>query len=152
MKVKRCGIIKKRSRLNLIREGAREAMQNKRRIGLRLLRCCVGANAAKFIRRAERANRPRRHGEICAARHACRYALLIFIAPLFSLRAECCAKRSIARQNSTPCRRVDAHHKVSRCAKIHSLPHTEAARRHKRLCDARRAMFRVRADSVQMLP
>ena len=80
-------------------------------------------------RRAARANRPQERVEYAA--HAMSVAMLCLslIAPLFSLRAECCAKRSIARQNSTPCRRVDAHHKVSRCAKIHSLPHAEAARR-----------------------
>lgn len=149
MKVKRCGISKKRSRLNLIREGARKAMQNKRRVELRLLRRCAGANAAKFIRRADaprEPNRPQGCGRVCGARHVRRYALLIFIAPpLFSLRAECCAKRSIARQNSTPCRRVDAHHKVSRCAKIHSLPHTEAARRHDK--DLRRTLGHVSRKS-----
>ena len=131
MKVKRCGISKKRSRLNLIREGAREAMQNKRRIGLRLLRRCAGASAAKFIRRpTHRASQTVRRDALEYAAHAMSVAMpcLSLIAPLFSLRAECCAKRSIAHQNSTPCR-ADAHYKVSRCAKIHSLPHTEAARR-----------------------
>ena len=32
--------------------------------------------------------------------------------------------------------------------KFYSLPHTEATRRKKRLCDARQVMFRVRADSA----
>ena len=80
MKVKRCGISKKRSRLNLIREGARKAMQNKRRVELRLLRRCAGANAAKFIRRADAPREPNRSqgcGRVCGARHVRRYALLI---------------------------------------------------------------------------
>jgi len=91
---------------------------NKRRVGPRLLRRCAGANAAKFIRRpTRRASQTVRGG---TAKYAAGLSYMSCPSAYRSsfLPAECCAKRSIERQNSTPCRRADAHHKVSRCAKI----------------------------------
>ena len=146
MKVKRCGISKKRSPLNLIREGVREAMQNKRRVGLRLLRRCAGASVAKFIRRAERAKpsaEARRN--MRRAYRTCRAHLRI--AHLFCLPNA--AQNALSRVKIL---RLAAA--WMRIIKSRAAPKSTPCRIQKlraaiiRLCDARRAMFRARADSA----
>lgn len=152
MKVKRCGITKKRSQLNLIREGARKAMQNKRRVELRLLRRCAGTSAAKFIRRptrrasqlsAEARRNMRRAYRTCRAH--------LRIAHLFCLPNA--AQNALSRVKIL---RLAAA--WMRIIKSRAAPKSAPCRIQKLraaiigLCDARRAMFRARTDSVQMLP
>ena len=114
-----------------------------------MLRRCTGA---KFIRRpTRRASQTVRRG---TAKYAARlsYMSCSRIAHLFCLPNA--AQNALSRVKILRLAAARMRIIKSRAAlKFYSLPHTEATRRKKRLCDARRTMFRARAaQRIQMLP